>query len=231
MIDTRDGTQVWRETYGRDLTTMTSVFGLYDDIAAEIGRSLGVFTAGTPTQLPTENLKAYTLLSVAAYKINETDNRMEGFKLIDRALAIDLNSAYAHYAKSYSFMSAAELGYLLARAALESAREEIAIAIALRPMPEFFLVLGFLHDRLDLDYCAAMAAYARADALGADIGVRADISQDTLLNAGLYQEGLDLSEAAEEIDPQSPNMMVNQARFLYRLGRFDEASAKFEQAL
>ena len=47
MIDTRDGTQVWRETYGRDLTTMTSVFGLYDDIAAEIGRSLGVFTAGT----------------------------------------------------------------------------------------------------------------------------------------------------------------------------------------
>ena len=182
--------------------------------------------------LPTENLEAYTLLSVAWYNYAESSNPLESMPLVDRALAIDPAYAWAHCVKATFLYISAEFGYAPSKEALEKARLEINVAIALQPENGmFYSIVGILNDRLDLDYSAAVKAFREAEALGAPIGWRAGFEQDTLLNAGLYEEGLRLYEAWEALNPEDAQPKIQQGRFLYRLGRSEEAFVKFEAAL
>ena len=88
--------------------------------------------------------------------------------------------------------------------------------------------LGGLYDRLELDFPKAMQAYTKAERLHVDW---LPWKQDTLLNAGLYESGLECTQQMEASNPLHPEPKLYTGRFLLRLGRVEEGSRKMEEAL
>jgi TolB-like protein len=236
LVDTADGTEVWGETYERTLDAIDEIFALYDEISTEIHHALPPSISNIAAQHtytpPTEHVAAYNLLQQAWFRVLDMGDPRKSMPLIERALDLDPNYALAHVVMAENLAVFAEFGYgpsmdyfLAAKAAAERA---LALDSTLA-VPH--LIRGFLHDRLDLDFRLALAECREGARLGAPAEAQMIWQQDTLLNAGLYEQGLELSLETEAVSPGLSYPKVVMARFLDRLGRQDEATRKFEEAL
>jgi tetratricopeptide (TPR) repeat protein len=76
-----------------------------------------------------------------------------------------------------------------------------------------------------------MRAYEKAEALGAHPDMLAAWKMDLLLNSGNYERGLSLATDARARNPGHGAWLVHMGRFLYRMGRIEEARRKFEEGL
>jgi tetratricopeptide (TPR) repeat protein len=152
--------------------------------------------------------------------------------LIERALELDPDYALAHVVMAENLAVFAEFGYGPSLDYFLAAKASVERALALdSTLAVPHLIRGFLHDRLDLDFRLALAECREGTRLGAPAEARMIWQQDTLLNSGLYEQGLELSLETEAVSPGLSYPKVVMARFLDRLGRRDEATLKFEEAL
>jgi len=236
LVDTSDGAEVWNETYERSLDRIDEIFALYDEISIGIHHALPASVSNAASQPtytpPTEHVAAYNLLQQAWFRVLETGDPRKSMPLIERALELDPHYALAHAVMAENLAVFAEVGYAPSKGYFLESREAAERALALdATLAVPHLIRGFLYDRLDLDFPRALAACREGARLGASAEARMNWQQDTLLNAGLYEEGLELSRETEEVSPGLSFPKVVTARFLARLGQTDAANQKYEEAL
>jgi TolB-like protein len=237
LIETENGTELWGTSITRSQVDAAALFSLFDDISGEIGGALPGFILGKEklgisVGPPTQNIAAYNLLRQASFEMFRTGDPRKSLNLAKQAVVIDPEYAEAHNALGFYHTLIAEFGYGTAMKHLLAAREANTLALNLEPnLASGHLLRGQVHSRLDLDFVKAMEAYRTAEVLGVDPDALAGTMQDVLLNGGLYEQGLDRLIEAESRNPGDGVFAMHIGRFLYRLGRIDEALQKFEQGL
>jgi len=230
LIDSRDGSHVWAETYNR---TIADVFDLQDDITKEIVTALRVqLTDGEAAQVwsrGTDNIEAWKCMIQAVETIlrfSAGDNA-EARKLAERAAGIDPGYAMAWAVVGTTYWYEARIAFaegeeerLIAKA------EECAVkALALDDTDSWTLVLNsavFLsrgrHDEAVASARRGIERHPGSAQLRSFLGF-------CLLPAGQPEEALKLFDDAIRLDPLHPTW------YLPVMARAHDAAGDPEKAI
>jgi serine/threonine protein kinase/Tfp pilus assembly protein PilF len=234
LTGTRDGVQLWSETYERQLD---DIFAVQADIARSVAGALKVALLGDATSArasPTKDLEAYNAYLQGRYFFGR-----RGKEDLERAsayytAAIQRDPAYAaawaglaevHHRQADNGYLPVEEGYAMARRETERALaldDKLALAHA---------EMGWIKRAHDWDWEGADASYQRALAL--DPGSRAATAGAAVLafNLGRLDEAITLDSRAAGLDPLSVGTHSNLGYHAYYAGRWEEATAALKKAL
>ncbi len=230
LIDGNANTDVWQNTFDSVLSGSNDYFDLYDEIA---GKVTGSFPFGFENPLPeiesgAPDLLAYELVQQAWY---QPVGPARAIELCQEARRIDPSYARAAALEAFYWAAMAEWRLMYPREGFTNARRAAEEALNLDPENALaYATLGAVYDRIDLDFGRAFTAYERAEALGAT-ELEMSWKQDTLLNAGRYDAGLEVTQEMERLSPLDGAPKVFTARLLYRKGQVEEAIQKMDEAL
>lgn len=168
LIETRGETNLWAETYERNLTDYLSVQA---DVAARIARSLAVELVpedSQPVHAVTKSASAYQSYLLGRYHWNlpGDDGVEQALIHLNESVRLDPQFAPAYAGIARALVSRAENYREQPRRALEAARDAAKRAIELEPdLSEGHLALGEVRRMLEWDWRGAETAYSQAIAL------------------------------------------------------------------
>ena len=237
LIRAADGSELWAETYDRELK---DVFAVQSDIASAVADQLKLHLlgdSGAPRAASTtQNTDAHNALLQGDFhqaRLTPEDSR-KAIEYYETAIRLDPGYAlpYARFSTAWRFLAASYLegvevdeGYARARAAAEK-------ALALAPdLPEAHAALGGLHLTPDLDFVAAETELRRAVELAPADEHAVQLLAYALAAQGRYGEAEATFRRAIELDPLRISSQVNLARMLVGLGRLDEAEAVLKRTI
>jgi serine/threonine-protein kinase len=231
LVDARDGSTRWSETYDRKLH---DIFAVQSDIASEVARELDVRLRGNTFArygyAPTPNIAAYELYlhgSDPALMRGDSSVR-RGLDYFRRAIALDSNyaAAYAGLARVHTRLARGGDTTLSVREHMDSAEHAARKAVALNDS------LGEAHAAL------AIVRRDNVDLASAETELKRAVSLEPMtarfhlwlaqLHAfrGRPAEAMAEARLAVTLDPLSPNAAGELARALFVSGRCNEALAQ-----
>ena len=202
LIETREETQLWSETYERGVTDYLSV---QTEVATRIAASLAMELAPMPMPGPSApDADAYQAYLKGRYYWNKPgDSGLDqALVFFDEGLKIAPTFAAAHAAMARAMVARAEYYRDVPRMALERARQAALRALELDPnQAEGYLALADVRRMLDLDWSGAESSYRKAIALNPSYeGPRRSLAM-MLSTFARHVEAVRESERAIEIDP------------------------------
>ena len=231
LIRAADSSHLWSETYDRE---MTDIFAVQDEIAAAVVAQLKLKLLRAAPTAKVVDPKAYELFLQARALIRQrtADAYTGAIDMLQRALAIDpaYAAAWTQLARVYSAQADNGLrpiseGYRLAREAGNK---------ALASDPDFALALSHLAwiaMSYDGDFAAAAQHLTRALVLARDDLSVLNISAAFTQSLGRLQPAIAIREWLTARDPANPVLVANLGLAYYQAGRWDEAIARYRQAL
>ncbi len=227
LIETRDETQLWSETYERDVTDYLSV---QTDVATRISRSLAMELAPTPSLASAPpDADAYQAYLKGRYYWNKPGESGldQALTFFGEGLKIAPTFAAAHAAMARAMVARAEYYRDVPRQALERARQAASRALDLDPnQPEAHLAIADVRRMLDYDWHGAESGYAKAISLNPSYeGARGSLAI-MLSTFARHGEAVREAERAMEIDPFCLFIATGVAWTRYAAGDYDAAIAR-----
>jgi TolB-like protein/Tfp pilus assembly protein PilF len=237
LVETSDETQLWSESYERDLTDCLVV---QSDVAARVAQSLaeqlmpGSQCVPVPTPTPltrgalhgAAHLDAYQAYLKGRYEWNlPGDQGVErAFGHFRQAARLDPRFPPAHSGMARVYVARAETYRTMPRTSLEEARAAAKRALDLDPeLFEGHLVIGDIRRMLEWDWNGAEQAYTYAIALNPS-QENAHRGYARLLAAlGRHEEAIREAERATELDPLCLIVGASAAWVRYMAGDYDVA--------
>jgi TolB-like protein/Tfp pilus assembly protein PilF len=234
LINSRDGTHLWSQTYDRDLS---DVLKMQDEIALALVRALQIEVGpvdGIVSRPALRNTEAYTLYLQGLHAIDRTDQ--QGFEqaasYMQRALDLDPSFADAASMLSRAYFSLGQYGYMPPDVAFEKSRQATGIALGLDPnLAISHLQLSELHRAADMDWPAADRELKLAQALAPNDADVLFISAVQSLNLGSWENALKYLNACLAQDPLSPNAYMTLSLVQLRLGQMADSEAAIRRTL
>jgi TolB-like protein/Flp pilus assembly protein TadD len=231
LLETREETQLWSETYERSVTDYLSV---QTEVATRIARSLAMEFAPPPAAPAIQDADAYQAYLKGRYYWNKP-----GDSGLDRALEFFTEGlktapafAAAHAAMARAMVSRAEYYRDVPRLALERARHAAVRALELDPnQAEAHLAMADVRRMLDHDWSAAESSYVRAIALNPSYeGARRSLAM-MLSSFARHGEAVREAERAIELDPFCLVVSTSAAWTHYAAGDYPAAIARCRYAI
>ena len=228
LIDSRDGTHRWSETYDREASDTLKV---QNDIAASLVRALQLeVTSGTHLQgrvLP-KNSEVYDSYLRGLHALNRYDQRgfEEAAAHFRHALEVDPSFVPAAAQLTRALFDQPSFGFVPPQIGFEQARE--AANQALRLDSESALAhayLGGVHSLYDWDWPAAEQELRTAVKLAPDDPTVLLMVAEERMVVGQLLEALHLTDAAIASDPLHAGLYEVRGWVYLRLGRLAEAEA------
>jgi TolB-like protein len=224
LINSRDGTHLWSETYDRDLS---DVLKMQDEIAASLVRALQIEVSvrDIASRSALHNTEAYTLYLQGLHAGESLDQQGLEDALSDFQRALNLDSSFAAAAGEVASMY-----FLLG--ACEKARGAAADAIKLDP--KLGIAHGFLSEvyrGCDLDWAAANREVGLARTLSPNDVTVLFFSAVLSENMGRWDDALRFINASLARDPLNPNAYAMLSLIQYGRGRLEEAEAAIRRTL
>jgi TolB-like protein len=234
LVRADNGYHLWSETYDRKLD---DIFQIQDEIAASVVNGLKVSVLGgmIPRATPVANQDAY-LLYLQAKEIrrgNSLESSRKAIEYLHEALKLDPGFSQG-WVTLASFLAA---DYNLfdvephdeARATIYSALDH---ARKLEPnLLPIHVVLGRVLYEVDWSWQAADAELNQAIELEPGNSEAHRLAGYLATTYGRYDEGIQHSEKAIELDPLQPWNYIARGYAAYRSGRLAQAEANFRTAL
>lgn len=236
LIKTKDQTHVWAREYDRELS---GLLGLQTEIAHEIADEIQVTlgdhkpTVSAPALSP-HNYEAYDLYLKGQYFLNKRDtpDLEEAAHYLQLATVKDPNyaRAYAELAGCYALMG----GYT------EHPQSELipkARAAALRALQiddnlaEAHTALALIVQNYDWDWQTAEREFRRAIDLNPNYATAHHWYAEQLMWRGRFDEALQESERARQLDPLSLIIAADNGAILYYSRQYERSIAKFRSVL
>jgi adenylate cyclase len=146
LIDSRDGTQLFSQTYDRDLS---DVLKMQDEIAIALVRALQIEVGADLVSRPAlRNTEAYTMYLQGRHAGDRTSQQglEQALRDFQRALDLDPSFAAAAVKLSAAYNTLGQFGFLPPAVAYEKARQAADLAIKLDPnIAEAHATRGFVH--------------------------------------------------------------------------------------
>lgn len=240
LIDASDGSQVWGDSYNRQLTT-ENIFDIQSavarSVAGQLGAAISEAQASQIAERSTGSLRAYEYYLRGFRMSNELvelprQQVAEAQRLLEAAVEEDQDFALA-----YAALSNVHSWHVLRRWDFspnrrQAARDAAERALELAPgLPEAYLAQAMYAYRVDQDYDNALDSLVLAEpGLRGDAVValqRAYIER----RAGRFQAALRSLERARELDPRSEVPYRQIGHTLMFLRRYDEAASTYEAGM
>jgi TolB-like protein/DNA-binding winged helix-turn-helix (wHTH) protein/Flp pilus assembly protein TadD len=233
LIDSRDGTHLFSETYDKDLT---DVLKMQDEIAIALVRALPIDleTNDIVFRPALRNPEAYTLYLQGLQASNRFDQ--EGMEQavsdFERVIELDPSFAPAYLLLGNAYFILGAYGFMPPAIAFE--KDRLANEQALTLDPSLALAhaqLGDIHRAYDWDWAAADRELKKALALAPADGNILFYAAVQSLGMGRWDEGLKQVNAALAIDPLNPSRYQILTFIQSSRGRLEEAEAAARRAL
>jgi TolB-like protein/DNA-binding winged helix-turn-helix (wHTH) protein len=236
LIQTRDQTHVWARQYDRELTGLLT---LQAEIAQEIADEIEL-TLGNPTQTakhagsPPRNYEAYDLYLKGQYFFNKRTaaDLEEAIILFRQAFEKDPGyaRAYAGIAASYALLpeyNAQPQGDYISKgraAAMKALQLDDSSA-------EAHTALALIVQNFDWDWNTAQREFRRAVELNPNYATAHHWYAEHLMWRGRFDDALQESERARQLDPLSLIIAADNGAILYFSRQYDRAIAKWRSVL
>jgi TolB-like protein/Tfp pilus assembly protein PilF len=243
LINAADGTNVWSQTYDRELK---DIFAVQSEIAASVADQLKIAllgnnaqavqtpTAATPSNL---NVEAYNALLQGNYYFagRTREDFAKAIGAYREAIRLDADYALA-WARLSSTLTirATTLGGDggEVRRDLLQAREAVDTALRLAPdLGQAHFARGMLLQNGDLDWTAAGVEFARAVVLLPQDALMLNNQGFRLAGEGRFDEAVASGRKAIAIDPLFGSALYYLARALTGKGAYDEAEGALRKAI
>jgi TolB-like protein/DNA-binding winged helix-turn-helix (wHTH) protein/tetratricopeptide (TPR) repeat protein len=236
LVDVRSQTQLWTETYERDVS---DVLMLQRDVAGRVAQSLagGVLSpvlARATRRSP--SFAAYErVLKGRAYRQQGTEtSARQCIAMFEEATALDAEyaGAYAGLADCYRLLGGPgwEVGPPLEL--LAQARAAADRALDLDPeLPEGYAARGMVRFTYDWDLAAADRDLSRAIALNPSYARAHQYRSAVLTTMGRFEEAVASAARACDLDPLSASESTTLGVRLYYSGRYADAELQLQKTL
>jgi TolB-like protein/DNA-binding winged helix-turn-helix (wHTH) protein/tetratricopeptide (TPR) repeat protein len=235
LVDVKSQTQLWTETYERDLK---DVLMLQRDVAMRIAQSLaGGVLSPVLRQVPAAPaFAAYELvLRARSERLQATvDGGWRCIASFQEAIRIDPGYAPAHAGLSDCYRLLGAPGWEAGPPAelLEQARRAAERALALDPnLADGYSSRGMVRFNLDWDLEGADADLRRAIALNPSASRAHQYRSAVLTTMGKFAEAVESARRARDLDPMSATESTTLGVRLYYAGRHAEAIDQFNRTL
>jgi TolB-like protein/DNA-binding winged helix-turn-helix (wHTH) protein len=233
LINAKDGTHLWSQTYDRDLS---DVLKLQDEIAASLGRALQIELSsvdGIVSRPALRSTEAYTLYLQGLHGFERYDQQGLEQALSDFQRALELDPAFAAAAQmqgaAYSLLGS--YGFMAPAVAFEKSRDAHELALKLDPnLAGAHAALGYLH-RVDWDWPAADQEFQLALTLAPRDDMVLYLAGAECLIMGRWDEAVKLVNESLALDPLSPGSYSVLAFAQLHRGRLQEAEAAARRTL
>jgi TolB-like protein/DNA-binding winged helix-turn-helix (wHTH) protein/Tfp pilus assembly protein PilF len=238
LIQAKDQSNLWTQKYDRDLNDVLTLQGeIARQITDEIQSALGYRKPITPAiraYVAPENYEAYELYLKGQYFFNK--RTAEGFEqaidYFQQAIVKDSNyaRAYAGLADSYALIG----GYSGRPQSdyLQKARDAAVRALQIdESLPEAHTALALIVQNDDWDWQRAEKEYRRAIELNPNYATAHHWYAEHLVWRGRFEEALQESEKARQLDPMSLIIAADRGVIFYYSRQYDRAIADLSSVL
>ena len=222
LIDTRDGSHRWSETYDRDAGDILRV---QDEIAASLVRALQLELAWSDaylTRSPIRSSDAYEsyLRGLHAADRSTEQSMNEAIAAFQRALELDPAFVPAAEALALALFDRVDLTYSTPRAGFEEARAAAQSVLRLNPTsPIGHTVLAGVHIEFDWDWPAARREIEAAMSVAPHNASVLECAAQERIAVGQWNEAARLIDQAIAVDPLDADLFRLRAYAYLRLGR------------
>jgi adenylate cyclase len=232
LIDTRDSSHLWSETYERELQ---DVFAMQDEITRAIVDALKIKLAVALPIHKKPNTEAYDLYLKGRYFLNrktEADAK-RAIDYFQQALAKDPNDALAYAGLSDSYSSLVfPLGAAVPREAMSKAKEAALHALAIdNALGEAHASLAYLTFFYDWDWPAAEREFKQAIELNPNNADTHHWYSHYLMGQGRIEESLTQSKRALELSPFDILFNVHLAWHYLYARQYDQALDQIQKTV
>jgi TolB-like protein/Tfp pilus assembly protein PilF len=234
MVDVRDGSHIWGETYNRPLS---DIFSVQKEIASELSEQLRIELTSEERKRIAErhpqSFEVYYLYLKGRYFWNKrTVKDVErGVKYFEESIAREPNYALAHAGLADCYLSLIFLNALPVNDSIPVVRREAAAAMALdETIAEAHASLAFV-EMMTLNWPEVEREFLRAIELDPNNALARSRYSLYLVLRGRMEDAVAQLERALTNDPLSPHMHVSVARVFYYAGHYDRAINQCRQAL
>jgi TolB-like protein/DNA-binding winged helix-turn-helix (wHTH) protein/Tfp pilus assembly protein PilF len=231
LIQARDGTQLWAETYERD---RRGAFDVQAQVGAEVARALALeLLPDMADRARAANPEAWDAYLQGRYLANRGGKDLaRSLGPLERAIARDPGFAPAHAALADVFHGLVMSGALPPRDGYLRAKAAARQAVALDPgLAEAHAVLAAVHFWYDWDWPAAERSFRRALELNPSLSAAHHDYGFFLIARGRAGEGLAEVERARRLDPLSPRANIDVGWAYISARRYDDAIAQSRRTL
>ncbi len=232
LIQTSDQTHIWARQYDRELKGFLALQGeISREVADEIQLTLGDHKVAAQPAVPAQNYDAYDLYLKGQYFFNKRTaaSLEDAIGYFHQAIAKDPNyaRAYAGLADSYALMG----GYT---GHPQTDFMPQARAAALRALqiddnlPEAHTALALIVQNYDWDWQTAEKEFRRAIELNPNYATAHHWYAEHLMWRGRFDEALQESERARQLDPLSLIIAADNGAILYFSRQYDRAIEKWQ---
>ena len=239
LIDVRTDAHLWAETYDRELT---DVFAIQSDVALQIAGALRARVSPSERERierePTSDLQAYDLYLkgnrqlTTDWSVASIQRSIEYFTEA-REKFPDFVLAYVGLCDAYNLLACCSASSLDMPAAENYRKSREAGKRALEiddTIGKVHSLLGWSDWALHLDWAAAEDRFLRAIEFGPSDAWNHTQYGILLLALGRYDEAIERTRLARQLDPLSPIIGQDLAMALLYAGRYDEAEAEARRA-
>ena len=237
LIDAANDTDLWAETYDRDLTA-TNIFSIQSEVALNIANQLQATLSSDERKrlatVPTRNLEAYEAYLLGKREMaRRTEPAMRAaIEHFQRAIALDSEFALAYVGLADSYAVQENWGYVASNLVRPLIREAATRALALDDeLGEAHVSMAAFHE-MEGNFAAADTAYSRAIELNPGYATAHSwYSLALRWYMGRYEDALRHAEQALLLDPLSPVLHMAFGDVLFAMGRFDAAKAAYHRSI
>lgn len=238
LIRTSDDTQLWSESYERDIN---DIFAVQSEIAEKVIRSLDINWLEKEQKAlevkPTENLEAYQAYLRGGYYAFRGGYREEDYRLAvqmyEKAVKLDPKFAWAFAGLSLSHAYLYHQGYDRTEERALAAKEAAEQALALQPeSPESHLALGRYYYLCRKDYERALEELRIVQKGQPNNAEVMEWIAYIVRRQGKFEESVNLLKKSLELSPKSETLLhLNLGLNLLWLRRHGEANYYFDQSI
>jgi TolB-like protein/Tfp pilus assembly protein PilF len=231
LIDARDGSHRWSESYDRPIGDVLKV---QDDIAAGLVRAIQVQVgaADLPARTTVVNPKAYNLFLRARAARDRQDIQGQEDAVGYCAQALKIDPTFVPAAVGLAWASIAIFNYTRTEADASQARAAIDAALRLDPnLPEMHAQRAWLYLNHGLHWEMAEAEIKHALQMDPESYFIQNEAGKLACVLGRWDEAMRYFRAALSLDPFNPALIGNSAACLLRSGHFVEAEEQIRHAL
>jgi len=235
LVDSVDGSQLWGETYNRELADLIA---LQDEMSREITDKLRLKLTGAEKKKlrkqSTQNSEAYQLYLKGRYHWNKRteESLRRGIAFFREAIESDPSFAGAYAGLADCFVTMTTNIPLPPREAMPKAKAAAMKAVELdEGLAEGWASLGAVRWWFDWDWSGAEEAYRRAIALNANYATAHDGYGMMLSARGRADEAVEQIRKAADLDPLSLIIAVHAGWPHYFARNYDTAIRCFRKAL
>jgi len=233
LIDVRDQTQLWTETFDRDLgNTLQTEHEVALRVASAL--AMAVLTDPMPRRMPRPEAYDHYLRGRYLRVLATESSLRRAIEHFEQAIALDQEYADAHAGLADALLTMGAPGWEIdpPGPTLTKALDAATRAIALAPRhPEALTVRALA--RLDLAGDRAGAENDVRDALALNPSLsRGHLYYSSILTVmGRFEEAVREAEAARALDPLNPGAGTTLGIRLYYAGRYQDALAALDRVL